>query len=340
MKKNSMENTTSEKNIGVKQVYLPPPYPKRLHKQKFDKQFAKFLEVFKKLHINIPFAKALEQMSSYAKFMKGILSHKLKLEELETIFIALEDQEKTNFTCPFGTFTFHRVSFGLYGAPATFQRCMMALFSDMIGTNVECLHNLGLLLKICVETNLVLKWEKCLFMVPQGIILGHKEFELEIKDRKGTENQVADHLSRLEDQDKASQDKTLINEFFSDEQLFGVQEGIDFMGPFVSSCNNQYILLAVDYVSKWVEVKVLPTNDAKVVINFLHKQIFTHFGTPRVIISDGESHFCNHNFTTLMERYHLNHRVATAYHPQTNGQDEVSNREIKRILEKVVIPSR
>ena len=50
--------------------------------------------------------------------------------------------------------------------------------------------------------------------------------------------------------------------------------GIDFMGPFVSSCNNQYILLAVDYVSKWVEVKALPTNDAKVVLNFLHKQIF------------------------------------------------------------------
>ncbi|XP_074377811.1 uncharacterized protein LOC141719338 [Apium graveolens] len=112
--------------------------------------------------------------------------------------------------------------------------------------------------------------------------------------------------------------------------------GIDFMGPFVSSCNNQYILLAVDYMSKWVEVKAFPTNDVKVVINFLHKQIFIRFGTPRVIISDEGSHFCNHKFTALMERYHVNHRVATAYHPQTNGQVEVSNREIKRILEKLV----
>ena len=63
------------------------------------------------------------------------------------------------------------------------------------------------------------------------------------------------------------------------------------MGPFVSSCNNQYILLAVDYVSKWVEVKALPTNDAKVVLNFLRKQIFTRFRTPRVIISDEGSYF-------------------------------------------------
>ena len=72
------------------QVYPPPPFPKRLQKQKFDKQFAKFLDVFKKLQINIPFAEALEQMPSYAKFMKGILSRKLKLEELETVALTEE----------------------------------------------------------------------------------------------------------------------------------------------------------------------------------------------------------------------------------------------------------
>ncbi|KAL8108826.1 hypothetical protein AgCh_025065 [Apium graveolens] len=116
--------------------------------------------------------------------------------------------------------------------------------------------------------------------------------------------------------------------------------GIDFMGPFISSCNNQYILLAVDYVSKWVEVKALPTNDMKVVLNFLHKQIFTRFGTPRVIISDEGSHFCNRKFTAMMQRYNMNHRIATSYHPQINGQAEVSNKEIKCILEKVVCPSR
>ena len=116
--------------------------------------------------------------------------------------------------------------------------------------------------------------------------------------------------------------------------------GIDFMGPFISSCNNQYILLAVDYVSKCVEVKAMPTNDATMVINFLEKHIFTRFGTPGVIISDEGSHFCNRKFTAVMEKYGVNHRVATAYHPQINGQAEVSNREIKRILEKVVSPTR
>ncbi|KAL8097217.1 hypothetical protein AgCh_030366 [Apium graveolens] len=105
------------------------------------------------------------------------------------ISIAPEDQEKTTFTCPFGTFPFCRVSFGLCGAPATFQSCMMAIFSGMIGIDVEvfmddfsvfgcscdeCLHNLSLVLKRCVETNLVLNWETCHFMVQQGIILGHK----------------------------------------------------------------------------------------------------------------------------------------------------------------------
>ena len=73
-----------------KQVYPPPPFPKRLEKQKLDKQFAKFLEVFKKLQINIPFAEALEQIPSYVKFMKGILSRKLKLEELETVALMEE----------------------------------------------------------------------------------------------------------------------------------------------------------------------------------------------------------------------------------------------------------
>ena len=75
-------------------------------------------------------------------------------------------------------------------------------------------------------------------------------------------------------------------------ELFDVW-GIDFMGPFPSSYNNKYILLAVDYVSKWVEAISTQTNDAKVVLKFLKKNIFTKFGTPRALISDEGSHFCN-----------------------------------------------
>ena len=78
-------------------------------------------------------------------------------------------------------------------------------------------------------------------------------------------------------------------------ELFDVW-GIDFMGPFPSSYGNKYILVGVDYISKWVEVIASPTNDAKVVTKFLRRNIFTRFGTPRAIISDGGSHFYNHQF--------------------------------------------
>ena len=103
--------------------------------------------------------------------------------------IALEDQEKTTFTCPFGTFDYHRMPFGLCNAPATFQRFMLSLFSDMVERLLEifmddfsiygdsfnqCLHHLELVLQRCVEKNLTLNLEKCHFMVKHGIVLGHE----------------------------------------------------------------------------------------------------------------------------------------------------------------------
>nr|GFA97978.1 reverse transcriptase domain-containing protein [Tanacetum cinerariifolium] len=109
--------------------------------------------------------------------------------------------------------------------------------------------------------------------------------------------------------------------------------GIDFMGPFPSSKGNKYILVAVDYISKWVEAKALLTNDARVVVKFL-KSLFSRFGTPREIISDRGTHFCNDQFTRVMIKYGVTHRLATSYHPQTSGQVEVSNRRLKRILER------
>ncbi|GJX09823.1 RNA-directed DNA polymerase [Tanacetum coccineum] len=103
--------------------------------------------------------------------------------------IAPEDQEKTTFTCPYGTFAYRRMPFGLCNAPTTFQHCMTAIFHELIEDSMEvfmddlsvfgssfnhCLKNLEKMLKRCEETNLVLNWEKCHFMVKEGIILEHK----------------------------------------------------------------------------------------------------------------------------------------------------------------------
>ncbi|XP_012827660.1 PREDICTED: uncharacterized protein LOC105948946 [Erythranthe guttata] len=595
------------------------------------------------------------------------------------ISIAPEDQEKTTFTCPYGTFAFRRMPFGLCNAPATFQRCMMSIFHDMVEEFLEvfmddfsvfgssfdhCVHNLELVLKRCTETNLVLNWEKCHFMVREGIVLGHKvskkglevdrakietieklpppkdvkgvrsflghagfyrrfikdfskivkplchllekeavfdfdsaclqaftflkekltqspimitpnweepfeimcdasdyavgavlgqrrdkifkaiyyssrtldqaqknysttekemlavvyavdkfrpyilgsqviiytdhaairylfakkdakprlirwvlllqEFDLEIRDKKGSENVVADHLSRLILEEVPPEGN--IQESFPDEQLLAIsthtpwyadvanflasgiipddlsyhqkkkflhdsrfylwdepllfrtgpdrvirrcvpetevreilthchsspcgghhgesrtaakvlqlgffwptlfrdsyefvkrcdrcqrtgnlsnksqmplnnmQEvelfdvwGIDFMGPFPSSNGKLYILLAVDYVSKWVEAIATTANDARTVLKFFHKNIFSRFGTPRAIISDEGSHFCNKLLTNLTNKLGIRHKIALAYHPQTNGLAELSNREIKQILEKTVSTNR
>ncbi|GJR19587.1 reverse transcriptase domain-containing protein [Tanacetum coccineum] len=104
--------------------------------------------------------------------------------------------------------------------------------------------------------------------------------------------------------------------------------GLDFMGPFPDSRGNKYILVAVDYVSKWVEAQALPTNDARVVVKFL-KGLFARFGVPKALISDRETHFCNSQLEKALLRYGVTHRISTAYHPQTNGQTEVTNRAIK-----------
>ena len=596
------------------------------------------------------------------------------------IVIAPEDQEKTTFTCPYGTFAFRRMSFGLCNAPATFQRCMMSMFSDLVeevmeifmddftvyGSSFEqCLNNLEIVLQRCKDKQLALNWEKCHFIVTEGIVLGHKisatglevdqskisiiktlappttvkgirsflghagfyrrfikdfsritrplcrllekdtkfnfddsckaafeeikirlvqapimaapewdqefevlcdasdfamgailgqrkkkifraiyyasktfneaqenysttekemldivfacekftpyilgshvivhtdhaaikylmskkeakprrirwvlilqEFDLEIKDKKGCDNVIADHMSRVE-RNETEKEEAKLTENFPDEQLFKVsfqipwyadivnylaygvvpQEfsyqqkrklrtdnkyyiwddpllfkrganmiirrcmpeseqckilnechaspyggiflekeqltrysnldfigplsskivlngsncvidakrleisatemkcpikgimvvqifdvwGIDFMGPFPQSFGNLYILLVVDYVSKWVEAVACPRNDTNTVVSFLQKNILSRFGTPRTIISDGGSHFANKIFAKLMSRYGIKHIRSLAYHPQTNGQAEISNREIKRILEKTVSSSR
>ena len=638
--------------------------------------YRKLNKATRKDHFPLPFIdQMLERLAKHSHFcyLDGYSG-------FHQIPIHPQDQEKTTFTCPYGTFAYRRMPFGLCNAPATFQRCMTAIFSDLIenimeifmddfsvyGTSFDnCLKNLSKVLQRCHDMNLVLNWEKCHFMVNEGIVLGHliskkgievdkakievieklppptsvkevrsflghagfyrrfikdfskitkpltnllikdatfdfnqecldafcrlkktlisapiiqapdwslpfelmcdasdhavgavlgqrkdkklhviyyasktldeaqqnyattekellaivfafekfrsylvgskvivytdhaaikyllqkkdakprlirwilllQEFDLEIKDKKGVENVVADHLSRLpqiEDRDQIPIDDSFPDEqllallqvntpwyadfvnylacgilppeltyqqkkkFFSDVKHYIWEEpllfkkcadgmfrrcipeeevpsilfhchtssygghtsssktaakilqsgfywptifkdsqnfvlscdscqrtgnisrrhemplnnileveifdvwGIDFMGPFPSSFNNKYILVAVDYVSKWVEAVASPTNDTKVVLKMFKKIIFPRFGVPRAVISDGGSHFISRQFENLLKKYGVTHKVATPYHPQTSGQVEVSNREIKIILEKTVAKSR
>ncbi|RVW60246.1 Retrovirus-related Pol polyprotein from transposon 297 [Vitis vinifera] len=146
--------------------------------------YRKLNAVTRKDHFPLPFIdQVLERVSGHPFycFLDGYSGY-FQIE------IDLADQEKTTFTCPFGTYAYRRMPFGLCNAPATFQRCMLSIFSDMVerimevfmdditvygGTFEECLVNLEAVLHRCIEKDLVLNWEKCHFMVRQGIVLGH-----------------------------------------------------------------------------------------------------------------------------------------------------------------------
>lgn len=98
------------------------------------------------------------------------------------------------------------------------------------------------------------------------------------------------------------------------------------MGPFPKSWDFEYILLALDYVSKRVEARATTTKDSKMISEFLKTNVFNRFGVPKVIISNQGTHFCNSVMKKLMETFGFWHKVTIAYHPQANSQTEVSNR--------------
>ncbi|KAK8564490.1 hypothetical protein V6N12_036613 [Hibiscus sabdariffa] len=147
--------------------------------------YRKLNKATQKDHFPLPFIdQMLDRLAgkSFYCFLDGYSGY-------NQIAIAPEEQSKTTFTCPYGTFAFRRMPFGLCNAPATFQRCMTAIFSDMNEDCLEifmddfskfgddfdsCLNNLEKVLTRCEESHLVLNWEKCHFMVDEGIVLGHK----------------------------------------------------------------------------------------------------------------------------------------------------------------------
>nr|GEW45392.1 reverse transcriptase domain-containing protein [Tanacetum cinerariifolium] len=300
--------------------------------------YRKLNEATRKDHFPLPF---MDQMlkrlagNEYYSFLDGFLGY-------FQIPIDPKDQEKTTFTCPYRTFAY--------------------LFGNSFQT---CLSHLEKMLKRCKDTNLCLNWEKSHFMVKEDIVLGHKISKEGIEVDKAKFDVIAkfphptivkakkvfnsgfywptiyrdaqdlvktcdvcQRQGKISQRDEMPQNSIQVCKFFD-------VWGIDFMGPFLSSRGNKYILVAVDYLSKWVEAKALPTNGARVVCKFL-KNLFARFGTPHAIISDRGTHFCNDQFAKVMLKYGVTYRLATPYHPQTSGQVEVSNRGLKQILKRTV----
>nr|GEW65739.1 reverse transcriptase domain-containing protein [Tanacetum cinerariifolium] len=175
--------------------------------------------------------------------------------------------------------------------------------------------------------------EKSHFMVKEGIVLGHKISKNGIGVDKAKVYVIAKLPHPTTVKGMSSQEK---NKFFKDVEHYFWDD--PFLFTFYADQvirRDKCTLVAVDYLSKWVEAKALPTNDARVVCKFL-KSLFARFGNPRAIISDRGTHFYNDQFAKVMLKYGVTHHLTTAYHPQTSGQVEVLNRGLKRILERTV----
>ncbi|XP_050900114.1 uncharacterized protein LOC127106859 [Lathyrus oleraceus] len=363
-------------------IKLPYP-PRQKKKDQHEFFFERFLEMFKKLEINIPFSEALEQMPIYAKFMKDIISKKRSTDIdpiilTETCSVILQgmkiplkkkDRGSVTIPCIIGDRKFKKA---LIDLGASVSLMPLSIYKKLgLGTvqdtritlqfaNRSIRRPYGIvedILKDASKQNSILNWEKFHFMVGEGIVLGHKisnrgievsVAKVEVWDdpflyKKGIDGLVRRYVPKEEQRDilrachnseyggHLSGDRTTTKVLQSGlywPTLFRDAQGI------VKECDR--CQRTVDYVSKWVEAVALPTNDDKVVINFLKSYIFARFGVPRALISDEGTHFLNKLMESLLRKYNVKHKISTLYHPQTSGQVEVSNWQIKQILQKTV----
>nr|GEW79618.1 DNA-directed DNA polymerase [Tanacetum cinerariifolium] len=438
--------------------------------------YRKLNDAIRKDHFPLPFMdQMLERLAGneFYCFLDGFSGY-------FQIPIDLQDQEKTTFTCPYGTFAYRRMPIGLCNAPGTFQRCMMSIFHDMIEKTMEvsmddfsvfedsfssCLTNLDKMLNRCEETNLVLNWEKCHFMCKEGIVLGHKisksgikvdrakvdviaklphpttvkgvrsflghagfyrrfiqdfsktarsmthlleketpfvfskecieafntlkkklteapilvdakprllrwvlllqKIDITILDKKGSENLAADHLSRLENPHQDVLENKDINDNFPLETLGSLtSHNTPWFADIANFHVGNFIKKGLTSQQKkkffkdvkhyfWDDPYLFRICPDQIIRRFVHGQetfeilkachegpFGGHHGAnltaKKVRCCDRGTHFCNDQFTRVMIKYGVTHRLATAYHPQMSGQVEVSNSGLKRILERTV----
>ncbi|KAL6313359.1 hypothetical protein AAG906_001070 [Vitis piasezkii] len=352
------------------------------------------------------------------------------------IEIALEDQEKKIFTCPFGTYAYRRMPFGLCNAPTTFQRCMISIFSDMVERIMEVFMDELTIYVICdasdqemeailgqrdeekpyviyyasktlneaqknyttTEKELLAvvftldKFRAYLVGAPIMIFTDHsalkylvnkkdfkarlirwilllQEFNLEIRDKKEFPDgallkvdtnpwyaHIANYLVTGElPKEWTTQEKRFflskVHAYYWEEPFLYKYCADQIIRKCVPEEEKQGILMQCNayacgshFSTQKTALKLLQSveaiackhNDHKVVVKFLKENIFTMFGVLKAIISDGGTHFYNKTFNNLLARYGVKHKVARPYHPQTSGQVELANLEIKNILMKVV----
>nr|GEW91513.1 reverse transcriptase domain-containing protein [Tanacetum cinerariifolium] len=204
------------------------------------------------------------------------------------------------------------------------------------------------MLQRCKDTNLVLNWEKCHFMVKEGIILGHKISKNGLEVDRAEVDVIAKlpHPTIVKGPTGGHHSANFTAKKVFDAGFFWptIYRDAHNLVKYCDSCQRQGKISQRDEMPQnaiqvcelfYVEVKALPTNDARVVVKFL-KYLFARFGSPRAIISDYGTHFCNDKFAKVMSKYEVTHRLATAYHQKKSGQVEVWNRGLKHILERMV----
>ncbi|GJT35582.1 reverse transcriptase domain-containing protein [Tanacetum coccineum] len=316
--------------------------------------YQKLNDVTRKDHFPLPFMdQMLERLArnEYYYFLDGLSGY-------FQIPIDPHDQEKPTFTCPYGTFAYRRMPFGLYNAPGTFQRCMMAIFHDMIkkmmkvfmdeflvfGNSFEnCLSRLDKILKRCEDTNLCLNWEKSHFMVKEGIVLGHKFSKNGIEVDKANVIAKLPHPITVKGIQSFLSHAGFYRRFIKDFSKISLPMThlLEKNTPFIFSdeCIHAFETLK----KKLTEAPILITPDWDLPFELMCDASDFAIGQEAIDILKAchsgpiEGHYgANYTAKKVMLKYGVTYRLAIAYHPQTSEQVEVSNRGLKRILERTV----